>query len=234
MLERAYAAGVRQIVNVCTDAEEMARGLALSQRFPWVYPAAAAPPHDVAGAIDPFYEEVERAATDGKLIAIGETGLDYLQESHDKEQQKSWLRRYFQLAMRLSLPLFVHCRGAFADLFAVADEVYPSDRCMIHCFTGTKEEALEAVRRGWKISLSGILTFKNAQSLRDLAAELPLESLLLETDAPYLAPQSRRGQLCEPAFIFETAACLATLRGLSLEEIASATRHNATQFFSVS
>ncbi len=233
MLERAYAAGVRQIVNVCTDSDEMARGLVLSKRFPWVYLAAAAPPHDVTGAIDPFYHDVERAATEGKLIAIGETGLDYLQPQHDKEEQKRWLRRYFELAFRLSLPLFVHCRGAFADLFAVADEVYPSHRCMIHCFTGTDEEAREAVRRGWKISLSGILTFKNAQPLRDLVKQLPLDSLLLETDAPYLAPQSRRGQLCEPAFICETAACLATLLGLPLEKIASITRHNAAEFFSL-
>ena len=139
-----------------------------------------------------------------------------------------------RLASELKLPVIFHCREAFADLFAIADDEYPRGApAILHCFTGSMEEAEGVWKRGWHLSLSGIVTYKKSEELRRVAKETPLEQLLIETDSPYLAPQSRRGKVNEPAYLVETAACVAAARGVTIEAIAKATRENAIRLFSL-
>ncbi len=231
VLERAKARGIQKIVNICTDEKTLFEGLFWHQQCPWVYNAAATTPHDVETEGESFFPIVERCAAEGQLVAIGETGLDYFYEHSNRKTQQIFLHRYFALALKMRLPLIFHCRDAFSDLFAMADSEYQSAPAVLHCFTGTLEEAKGVIDRGWYLSLSGIVTFKKSEILREVAKYVPLDRLLIETDAPYLAPQSQRGKPNEPAFLSETAQVIAAARGISLEQIAFATTDNAQQLF---
>lgn len=208
------------------------KGLLLSKRHPWVFNAAATTPHDVDKEGELFFSRVEECAREKKLVAIGETGLDYHYEHSSREKQKEFLIRYFALAVETRLPVIFHCREAFGDLFEIADHYYKGKPAVLHCFTGTLEEAKGCLERGWHISISGIATFKKSQALRDVAAFVPLKSLFIETDTPYLAPLSKRGKQNEPSFIDETAKVVAEARGIPVEELAEATAENAARFFS--
>jgi len=232
ILKRAKAAGLEHIVNICTDPASLQEGLLLEKKHPWIRNAGATTPHDVEKEGEACFSLFEQAALSGQLIAIGETGLDYHYEHSSRALQQEFLVRYLDLAKRADLPVIFHCRDAFADLFAIADREAKSIPAVLHCFTGNKEEAKQAIERGWMISLSGILTFKKSEELRTAIQDIPLEHLFIETDAPYLAPQNKRGQTNEPSFIAETAVCLARIKGVSLERIAEITLQNAQRFFS--
>lgn len=228
MLERAVQHDVRAVVNVCTDQHSLEKGIALQRRHRWVFNAAACTPHDVEKWGDPFFEMVAEFARKGSLIAIGETGLDYHYEYAPKEVQKRHVVKYLELAEETKLPLIFHCREAFDDLL----EMYQGSAAVVHCFTGTADEARRCLERGWLISFSGIVTFKNSQALREVVKFVPLERMVIETDTPYLAPQSRRGMMNEPSFVVETAEVIAGVKGVPLHEVAVATSRNAAQFFS--
>ena len=233
LVERAKAAHLKHIVNICTDPVSLREGLLLEERVPWIRNAGATTPHDVEKEGEECFPVFEQAAQEGKLIAVGETGLDYYYEHSNREMQKKFLVRYLQLALQCKLPVIFHCRDAFADLFSIADrEIGSKIPAILHCFTGTTEEAKAVVARGWMISFSGILTFKKSEELRQTARQIPLEHLLIETDAPYLAPQSKRGKTNESSFIAETANCLASLKEISLEEMAHISSENASRVFS--
>lgn len=235
ILSRAKDAGIEAIINICTDVETLERGVELSRRYPWVYTAASTTPHDVETEGEQVFSTIARHAKEGHLTAIGETGLDYHYAHSRPEIQKHFLRRYLQLALECHLPVVIHCRDAFSDFFQILDEEYvvagrhaPG---VLHCFTGTVAEAHQVVERGWYLSLSGIVTFKKSEALREAAKIVPLDQLLIETDTPYLAPQSRRGQQNEPSFLPEIASILASVQGISVEEVAKATRDNAKNLF---
>jgi len=232
VLARAKAAKVSHIVNICTDITTLERGIELAKRTPWVFNSGATTPHDVEEEGESAFPHFEKAARDGHLVAIGETGLDYYYEHSNRELQQEFCIRYFRLADALNLPVVIHCRDAFDDLFRLADTHYKG-RAILHCFTGTYDEAKRGVDRGWMVSMSGIATFKRSQDLRDTFKKLPLEHLLIETDTPYLAPQTRRGKPNEPAFVGETCQCLADLHGKSLEEVAETTLQNGRRFFGI-
>lgn len=231
MLSRAQATGLIAIVNICTDPESLEKGIALRKRYPWVYNVASTTPHGVVREGEDFFDAVAQQARSGNLVAIGETGLDYHYHYAPFETQKVFLRRYLKLALECRLPIVIHCRDAFADLFSILDTDYKSEDGILHCFTGTLEEAKQVIARGWYLSLSGIVTFKKSEELREVAKIVPLDRLLIETDTPYLAPQSKRGKPNEPAFIVETAACIASARGITLEELVQATTKNAQRIF---
>ena len=230
ILQRAKNAGVKKLVNICTDPKTLERGLLLAKEHDYVYNVGSTTPHDVekeGGLAFPFFE---KAARDGSLIAIGETGLDYYYEHSDKKLQQKYLKKYISLAKELTLPLVFHCRDAFSDLFALTDN-HPS---ILHCFTGNLEEAKECVARGWLISISGIATFKRSDELREIIKQIPLKNLIIETDTPYLAPQSKRGKQNEPSFILETAECIAYQKEIDVEDVIIATTQNVESFFSIS
>jgi len=230
-LAAAKSAGIMRIVNICTDSLSLERGLQLALDYPWIANAAATTPHDVEKEGEEFFPQAEAAAIKGKLIAIGETGLDYHYEHSPRSLQQTFLRRYFALAIRHRLPIVIHCRDAFDDLCSIADECYLNRPLLLHCFTGTVKEAQEALKRGWKISFSGIVTFKKSQELRDVVKVVPLTEMLVETDAPYLAPQNKRGRMNEPAFLTETAQCIADVKQVDINEVSMATKNGALAFF---
>ncbi|MDN3508400.1 MAG: TatD family hydrolase, partial [Simkaniaceae bacterium] len=201
ILQRAKDAGISHIFNICTDAPTLERGIELAKKHPWIHNVGATTPHDVTEEGEKNFSLFESAAKNGKLVAVGETGLDYYYEHSPKDLQKTYFEKYLALADETNLPVVIHCRDAFDDLFAIAKGV-PS--LLLHCFTGTVDEAMRAVEQGWMVSLSGITTFKRSEQLRDVAREVPLSNLFVETDTPYLAPQSKRGKQNEPAFVLET------------------------------
>ncbi len=231
ILERAKQKNIRIIVNICTDVISLETGLLLHERHPWVYTTAAVTPHDAGTSSEKFFSFVEKMAREGKLIAIGETGLDYYYRPEAIEVQKQSLLQHLHLARECQLPVIFHCRDAFADLFACADEHYADLPAVLHCFTGTLSEAKGVISRGWYLSFSGIITFKNANVLREVVREMPLQQILIETDAPYLAPQTKRGKRNESSYIWETAECIARIKGISVEKVMAETSKNAEDFF---
>lgn len=232
ILKRCLQANVHHVLNICTDLITLERGLQLHAKYPWVLNAASTTPHDVDAFGDAHFEWMEQAAKSGALAAVGETGLDYYYSHSNHENQKRFLVKYSRLAKECNLPLVIHCREAFHDLFTILDVEKPP-QVILHCFTGTLEEAKSVIERGWYLSLSGIATFKKSEALREVAKWVPLNQLLIETDAPYLAPGKHRGKTNEPSFIIETAAMIAKEKGLSLEEIAKATTTNAKKLIKI-
>lgn len=230
VLQRAENVGVSRILNICTDESTLRSGLLLAQEKAWVKNAGATTPHDVLKEGELAFSMFAQAAKDGLLCAIGETGLDYYYQDLPKEMQKELLIRYLHLAQEVKKPVIFHCREAFQDLFSIVDAEYRG-QAILHCFTGSIEEASEVVKRGWYLSLSGIVTFKKSDALREVAKMVPLELLLIETDTPYLAPQSHRGKPNEPAYLPEIGACIAAVKGIEAEKVARATSENASRLF---
>lgn len=243
ILSRAYQSHLSHIINICTDQESLKKGLQLAQSTdlssPRIYNAAATHPHEVEQEEGKsFFPIAAEAAQAGFLKAIGETGLDYYYKDVSKEAQKHFLKRYLHLALECHLPVIIHCREAFSDLFEILDAGYTLKNGskilapgVLHCFTGSLQEAKEVLKRGWYLSLSGIVTFKKSEALREVAKIVPLNQLLIETDTPYLAPQSHRGKMNEPSYLPETAAVIASIKGIFPEEVAKATSENAKQLF---
>lgn len=235
ILARAQSAGVKTLVNICTNTQTLALGLELSKTYPWVYNAAATTPHDVEKEGELFFPLVEQQARAKTLIAIGETGLDYHYKYSPVETQKQFLRAYLKLARTYQLPVVIHCRDAFADFFEILDEEYIWDGKhgpgVLHCFTGTLAEAQQVIERGWYISFSGIITFKKSEDLRQVVKEMPLEKILIETDSPYLAPQSKRGKPNEPAYLPEVAEVISQIKLVPHQLVMQSTTANAKQLF---
>lgn len=229
-LERAKEAGLTRIINIATTPEELRDGLKLKQQFPWIDHVASTTPHDVEKYGEKHFEIFEEHAKNGDLVAVGETGLDYYYDHSPRDLQQQFLIRYFDLATQCDLPVVIHCRDAFADFFKILDRHFKG-KGVLHCFTGNLEEAKQVVERGWYLSLSGIVTFKRSLELQEVAKMVPLEQLLIETDAPYLAPHPLRGKPNEPAYIVHTARLIADLKGLTYEELAKATAQNAADLF---
>ena len=234
-IENAKKHDVWPIINICTDKNTLEKGLKLSQNDVGIYHAAAITPHDVKEPQD--FALFEKAARDNKLVAIGETGLDYYYENSDRTLQKEWMIKHFVLALEVDLPLLIHCRDAFFDFFDLLDKHYLSSSQskpgILHCFTGSLEDANKAIDRGFYISFSGIVTFKNAKDLQKHAKQIPLEHCVVETDAPFLAPQSKRGQVNEPAFVVEVGKAIANLKGVDIKEVEKITTQNAETIFSL-
>ncbi len=232
ILERAQASGIEAIVNIATTPQELEQGLALSKQHPWIHNVGATTPHDVEKEGESCFDAFATHARAGDLIAVGETGLDYYYWKDSAPLQQAFLRRYLRLAHECDLPVVIHCRDAFEGFFRILDEE-KKVRGVLHCFTGTVEEADAVIARDWYLSLSGIATFKKSETLREVARRVPLNRLLIETDAPYLAPTPYRGKRNEPSYLIETAKCLAEARGISLEELANVTRQNTKSLFSI-
>lgn len=236
LIKRALLKGVQAIINITTDEKTLQRGLTLQKKYPEVvFNTGATTPHDVDKLGEVDFPSFEAAAKRGELVAIGETGLDYFYSHSERGRQIEYLQKYIALAKETDLPLVFHCRGdeAFADLFAVA-KTFGTIPAVLHCFTGNTMQAKKALDLGWYLSISGIVTFKKSHELREVVAGIPLDRLFVETDAPYLAPESRRGQVNEPSFIGETVIRIADLMQITPEEVAAETTKNVCRFFKLS
>jgi TatD DNase family protein len=237
ILTRASNANVKKIINICTTLESLDKGFVLQKQYPWIYNSAAITPHDVEKIGEDGFPIIAKHAKNDELIAIGETGLDYYYTHSNPEIQKNHLRRYLHLALECKLPVIIHCREAFQDFFDILDQEYQINQKtapgVLHCFTGTVKEAEEVLKRDFYLSLSGIVTFKKSLELQNVAKMVPLDKLLIETDTPFLAPQSRRGKPNEPAYMLETALLIANLKKIPLEDVQKATAENANRLFNL-
>lgn len=234
LIERMTAAGVGAALTVCTTLEEFPAVLALAEQSPRLWCSVGVHP-DNTGVAEPTVDDLVRLADHPKVIAIGETGLDYYRTP---SEQCDWQRLRFSVhieaARRTRLPMIIHTRSSAADTVqALKDQGRADVRGVMHCFTETLDVAKQAVELGFMISMSGIVTFKNAETLREVARWVPDDMLLVETDAPYLAPVPYRGKTNEPAFVRHVAECVARERGQSLQRLAEQTSANFFRLFEV-
>ena len=248
LLERAREAGVERIITIGTHIASSERALALAARYP----------HQLSASVGfhPLYQKddtpegwarLEALARDERACAVGETGLDYFYTAKDEQgaprspeareaieaQQRASFARHLSLSAEVNKPIIVHIRDAFDDAFELTRRASLSAGGVVHCFTGGPEECERALELGYYISLSGVVTFKSAKALRRAVPLIPLDRILVETDAPFLAPTPHRGERNEPAFVRHTAAQVAELKGVSFEALCEATTHNARSLFSL-
>ena len=230
---RANAAGVTQIVSVATDLADARRVLAVAGEYPGVFASVGLHPNHISDSWSADMQELAALAGQPKVVAIGETGLDYYRSRDHATTQKEMFQAHLDLARQRRLPVIIHCRAADADTLAMVRANVPDWRPwgVMHCFAGNTEVAWECIELGLLISFTGIVTFKNADALRVVAGAVPLESLVLETDSPYLAPVPQRGQRNEPAFIPHIAGALAQIKNVPVEELARITSANARRLF---
>jgi TatD DNase family protein len=232
VLARARAAGVSRIVVIGAvgDPGSAERAVALAETDPEIWATVATHPHDVAQMTPAWWDVHERLAHHPRVVAIGETGLDYYYDHSPREVQKAAFARFIELARTAGKPVVCHIRDAHSDARAILAAGGVTD-CVIHCFTGTPEDARAYAELGYYVSFSGIVTYKTAQPLRDAVPLVPRERLLIETDCPYLAPVPRRGKRNEPAFLTHTAQVVADCSGMSFDELAATTSENAARVF---
>ena len=233
VLARARAAGVGGFLSISTRQREWDQVIATAERECDVWASVGIHPHEADGHADLGETALLAAAAHPKVIAIGETGLDYYYDHSERETQKALFRRHISVARQTGLPIIIHTRDAEDDTVAILSEemeqgAFPA---LIHCFTASADFARTVLDLGLTISLSGIVTFKNAKDLQEIAAQLPEDRMLVETDAPFLAPIPHRGRTCEPAFTADTARFVAGLRGQTPEALAEITTRNFFKLF---
>ncbi len=233
VLARARAAGVETMLNISTRAAEWDAVIGAAEREPDIFASVGVHPHDADTHADIETATLVERARHPKVVGIGESGLDFYYDRSDRDRQRASFRAHIAAARETGLPIIVHTREAEADTHKIlADEMGKGAYTgVIHCFTASRDFADKALALGFYISLSGIVTFRNARDLQETARTIPLERLLIETDAPFLAPVPHRGKRCEPAFVADTARFLADLRGEKLETLAAATAGNFRRLF---
>ena len=233
VIQRAFASGLSHIVSVgydlvaCKDAVQIAEG------HDGVYATVGIHPHNAKFFDVEVLESLRRLARGSKVVAIGEIGLDYYRDLSPRLKQKEAFEQQIRLAEELKLPVVVHDREAHGDVLQILRDYGKEASGVLHCFSGNAEMAHEVIKLGYLISIAGPVTFPNARRLHDLVRHLPEESIVLETDCPWLTPQSKRGERNEPAFIIETARKVAELRGRNFEEIVEMTSRNACRLFGI-
>lgn len=233
VLDRARAAGVERMLNISTRASEWDAVIGVAERERDVMASVGIHPHEADIHPDVETATLVEKAQHPKVIGIGESGLDYYYDRSDRARQRQSFRSHVAAARETRLPLIVHTRDAEDDTYQILAEemgkgAYPA---LIHCFTASQDFADKVLALGLYISISGIVTFKNARDLQDVAKTIPQDRLLIETDSPFLAPVPHRGKPCEPAFVADTARFLADLRGEPLETLAAATSANFRRLF---
>jgi TatD DNase family protein len=233
VVARARAAGIGRMLTISTRVKKHAQVLAIAEKFPDVFCSVGTHPHHAQEELEVDAGVLTAMAKHPKIVAIGEAGLDYHYDNSPRDQQMKSFRQHIAAARQTGLPLVIHSRGCDADMAAVLTEetgqgAFPA---VLHCFTGGRDLAMRAIDLGLHISFTGILTFKRSDDLRAIAAALPADRIMVETDSPYLAPLPYRGKRCEPAYVAETAKVLAAVRGVSEDDIAAQTTENFFRLF---
>jgi TatD DNase family protein len=234
VVARARAAGVGRIVTISTRVKKHAQILAVAEKFPDVFCSVGTHPHNAQEEPDVDAQALAAIAQHPKVVAIGEAGLDYHYDNSPRDLQTKSFLQHIEAARQTGLPLVIHAREADADVARILREETGKGafKAVLHCFTGGRDLAFTAVELGHYVSFTGILTFKNSGALREIAAALPADRILVETDAPYLAPLPYRGKRNEPAYVVETARVLADVRGISADGLAHQTTENFFRLFS--
>ncbi len=230
VIKRAKDSQIRLIIVPSEDINSAHRALKLHLDYPdYIFPAAGFHPHDT----EKFdYQLLEHELATQKYVAIGEIGLDYYYDRDVIDEQKYILQKQFELAIKYELPVILHVREAFSDIFQILDK-FPELQGVFHCFTGGKAEAEEVLKRGFYISFSGIITYRNAEKIREAALYVSPSKMLIETDSPYLAPLPERGKRNEPSFIIHTLLAIAEIKNMSTETLAEITLNNTKKLFKI-
>lgn len=234
VIKRAREAGVEYIVTIGTTIESSRDAVLLADKYDFIYAAIGIHPHEVKDILHPAYDILRHFAQHKKVVAYGEIGLDYHYEHSPRSDQKRKFRDMLREARELDLPVIIHDRDAHEDTLQILSEEWSPDLGgVLHCFSGDAAMAKRVIEMGFSISVAGPVTFPKAESLREVVKQIPIEHLLIETDAPYLAPQPVRGKRNEPAFVRHTAEAIAALKGLSVDDVARITSFNAMQLFGI-
>ena len=233
LLARAQAAGVGVMVTISTRIKRLPELIAIAEAHDNVYCSVGTHPHNAHEELDIPLEEIVRLSEHPKVVAIGEAGLDYYYKHSTPEAQAEGFRRHIAAARQTGLPLEIHTRDADADTAAMLEEEHAKGPfpAILHCYTGGPDLAARALALGLHVSFTGVVTFKRSDALRDIAKSVPLDRLLVETDAPFLAPEPFRGKTNEPAYVVHTAKALAHVKGISPEELATVTSENFFRLF---
>lgn len=235
VIERARLAGLRYLLTVSggSGPDDLASGIPIAASYDWIYTTAGIHPHEAKGAEKRHLEMLRKAASEPRVIAIGEIGLDYYYDHSPREIQKRVLIEQLEVATEARLPVIIHCRDAWADLKEIISRHWAGSgqRGILHCFTGNREDAFKFMDWGFMISFAGNVTFRKAEDLRNVAREIPLDRLLTETDCPYLAPVPNRGKRNEPVFVLDVVRQLATLHGRDFKEMGALAAGNFRDFF---
>jgi TatD DNase family protein len=235
MLARAQSAGVAAILAIGNgpEIEKLGSAVAYAEQHDWIYAAAGIHPHEARHATEAHFEELDRLVRHPRVIAWGEIGLDYHYDHSPRDVQVRVFRHQLEQARSAQIPIVIHCREAWTDCLKILEEDWRSSEFggIFHCFTGTMEEARQGLDMGFLISFAGNVTYPKSQNLRDVAREIPLERLLVETDSPFLAPSPYRGKRNEPAYVAEVARSIANVRNLAAEEVARSAAENFRRFF---
>lgn len=231
--ERSRAAGVGGWITIGTLLEDSRRAVELAGRYENMYAAVGIHPHDAQSADSRALEELKQVARQEKVVAVGETGLDFHYNFSKQPDQKRVFAAHLDIARELGLPVVIHSRNAFDETMEILDRCGGGLRGVVfHCFSGSAEQARMVLERGYFVSFTGVVTFKNAESTREAVKVVPLDRLMIETDCPYMSPEPVRSQKPnEPALMVHTARFLAQLKGVGIEELAEATTQNAIEFF---
>lgn len=235
VIERAVEAGVRKMVVVGFDRPTIEKAMVLAEQYPFIYAVIGWHPVDAIDCTDEDLLWIEELSAHSKVVGIGETGLDYYWDKSPKDVQQALFRKQIRLAQKVDLPVIIHNRDATADVVRILkeEEAHLTGGIM-HCYGGSVETAKECIEMNFMISLGGPVTFKNAKMPKQVATEIPLDHLLIETDAPYLAPHPHRGKRNEPALVTLVAEEIARLKEISIEEVAKHTTENALKLFRIS
>jgi TatD DNase family protein len=234
VIDRALEAGVTHQVVVGFDRETITRALELVEQYDFLYAAVGWHPVDAIDMTDADLEWLEELAAHPKVVALGEMGLDYYWDKSPKDVQKEVFRKQIRLAKKVKLPIIIHNRDATQDIVDILKEEGASEvGGIMHCFSGSVETAKECVKMNFYISLGGPVTFKNAKMPKEVAKEIPLDQLLVETDCPYLTPHPFRGKRNEPSYVKLVAEEIASLKEISFEEVATRTTENAKKLFKI-
>jgi len=235
MLARAQSAGIGMMLAIGNgpELEKLGAAVPYAEQHDWIYASVGIHPHEARHATDAHYEELDRLARHPRVIAWGEIGLDYHYDHSPRDIQARVFRRQLEQARAAKNPIVIHCREAWPDCLKILDEDWRSSGLggIFHCFAGTIEEARRGMEMGFLVSFAGNVTYPKAQNLRDVARQIPLARLLVETDSPFLAPLPHRGKRNEPAYVAEVARTIANVRDLAADEVARATAENFRRFF---
>lgn len=235
VIDRALNSKVEKMVVIGFDRKTIKRAIELAEQYDFIYAVVGWHPVDAIDCTDEDLEWIEQLAAHEKVVGIGETGLDYHWDKSPREIQQQVFRKQIQLAKRVGLPIIIHNREATEDVLTILREEDAQEvGGVMHCFGGSVETAQESIKMNFMISLGGPVTFKNAKKPKEVAAEIPLEHLMIETDAPYLAPHPYRGKRNEPSYVPLVAEEIARLKELPVETVAEATTENAKRFYKLS
>lgn len=234
VIKRAREAGVEYIVTIGTTIESSRDAVLLADKYDFIYAAVGIHPHEVKDILHPAYEIIRHFAKHKKVVAYGEIGLDYYYEHSPRTDQKRKFRDMLREARELDLPVIIHDRDAHEDTLRILSEEWSPDLGgVVHCFSGDLAMAKKVIEMGFSLSIAGPVSYPKAEALREVVRKIPIEHILIETDAPYLAPQPVRGKRNEPAFVRHTAEELARIKGLSFDDVARITSFNAMQLFGI-